>query len=99
MDINIISIGTKMPNWVNEAFDEYQKRLSHAYTVTLTEVPLAKRTKNTDLKTAIAHESTQLQAACPIDCLTVALDISVKLDSRCCGNDERVAGMTKELRE
>jgi len=39
MHIKVISIGTKMPSWVNTAFKEYSKRLSSYCKFDLIEIP------------------------------------------------------------
>lgn len=42
MNIQIIAIGNKMPTWVNEAFDEYRKRLQPEIQLQLKEIPVQK---------------------------------------------------------
>lgn len=39
MRFNIISIGNKMPSWVGNAFQEYQKRFSPPFSIHLIEIP------------------------------------------------------------
>ena len=64
MSIRIVSIGTKVPNWTSSVFHDYQKRLPRDWAVTLTEVPAAKRLKNTDLSLAMEQESHKLWQHC-----------------------------------
>jgi 23S rRNA (pseudouridine1915-N3)-methyltransferase len=42
MNIQIIAVGAKMPAWVNEAFQEYQKRLLPEIQLQLKEIPVQK---------------------------------------------------------
>ena len=46
MKLRIISIGTKMPDWVQAGFEEYHKRILPMLTVELVALPAAKRHKN-----------------------------------------------------
>ena len=46
MKLKLISIGTKMPRWVQEGVDEYSKRIVSDLGFSLLELPMAKRTKN-----------------------------------------------------
>lgn len=46
MKIKLLAVGTKMPDWVNSAFNEYCKRLPKDFSIELVEIPAAKRTKN-----------------------------------------------------
>jgi 23S rRNA (pseudouridine1915-N3)-methyltransferase len=45
MKLKLISIGTKMPRWVQEGVDEYSKRIVGDLGFSLLELPMAKRTK------------------------------------------------------
>lgn len=42
MNIQIIAVGSKMPAWVNEAYQEYQKRLLPEIQLVLKEIPVQK---------------------------------------------------------
>lgn len=57
MHFDFITIGTKMPSWVQNGYEEYAKRLTKFCKFSLIEIPLAKRTKNTNLHQAKAVES------------------------------------------
>ncbi|MFC0820993.1 23S rRNA (pseudouridine(1915)-N(3))-methyltransferase RlmH [Moraxella marmotae] len=46
MKLRILSIGHKMPNWVQAGFEEYFKRIQPMMTVEMVELPPAKRSKN-----------------------------------------------------
>lgn len=45
MKIKIIAVGTKMPNWLISAYQDYAKRLPNHLTLSLIEIPLAIRSK------------------------------------------------------
>ena len=45
MRIHLLAIGTKMPDWVNRGFAEYQKRLPPEMNLELEEIPLPKRAR------------------------------------------------------
>ena len=46
MKIKIIAVGTKMPSWVETAFNTYAQRLPRDCCLELIEIPAAKRTRN-----------------------------------------------------
>lgn len=63
MRIRIIAVGTKMPDWVEQGYAEYAKRMPRDVTVEMIELPLAQRSKNTDIATAMAKEGEAMLAA------------------------------------
>lgn len=63
MRIRIIAVGTKMPDWVEQGYAEYAKRMPRDVTVEMLELPLAQRGKNTDIATAMAKEGELMLAA------------------------------------
>ena len=46
MKIYLIAVGTKMPSWVTEGFNEYQKRFPKDNALELIEIPAEHRGKN-----------------------------------------------------
>ena len=77
MKIKIIALGEKMPAWVSEGYQEYQKRLtSTPFQLELIELPIAKRGKNYNKHTAMAQEAKSIQTK--LD----SRDFLVVLDSR-----------------
>jgi len=75
MHIHLICIGNKMPSWINDGFQEYAKRMPSECQISLIELPAAQRTKNTDLKRAIADEGKRMLKAIPKNATVVALDV------------------------
>ena len=74
MQIYLIAIGQRMDAWVQQAYDEFAKRLPHECRLQLVEVPANKRTKNTDVQRAIKEEGQRLLASIPSNSLVYALD-------------------------
>ena len=81
MRIHIISIGNKMPRWVNEGFSEYAKRMPAECQINLIELPPAQRSKTTDLKRAIQDEGQRMLKAVPKNTVIIALDVVGKTHS------------------
>ncbi len=52
-----------MPDWVEQGYAEYAKRMPRDVTVEMLELPLAQRGKNTDIATAMAKEGELMLAA------------------------------------
>lgn len=64
-----------MPAWVAQGTEEYKKRLPRDFELNIIEIPLAQRSKTTDLKRAMAKEGdASLQAIGKGD-YVVALDV------------------------
>jgi len=74
MQIKLLAIGPKMPDWVEVAFKTYQKRLSCDLTLSVQALPLYKRHKNTPPSLAIEKESQTLLNALKPNSFTIALD-------------------------
>ena len=56
MRISIIAVGTRMPTWVQQGVDEYDRRLPRELGVRWLEIPLARRGKD------VAGEATVLRS-------------------------------------
>lgn len=46
MKLRVISVGQKMPKWIQTGFDDYFKRIQPMLTTEIVELPAAKRAKN-----------------------------------------------------
>lgn len=91
MRIQLLSVGRRMPAWINEGFAEYAKRLPPSCALTLVEIDPAPRGKGLgrgrgkpgqrpQLSTAerdklLADEGERLLKATPSSALAVALDV------------------------
>jgi 23S rRNA (pseudouridine1915-N3)-methyltransferase len=74
MRFTIISIGQKMPEWVNEGVETYQTRFVRPCTLTLHELPLEKRAKNQDVAALKLKEAEQIKKCLPPQDFMIALD-------------------------
>jgi 23S rRNA (pseudouridine1915-N3)-methyltransferase len=68
-----------MPRWVEDAVDDYTKRLGSKLKVVLTEIPAGPRTAGRDTARAISVESERILAALRADDFVIALDERGKL--------------------
>lgn len=75
MKIKILSIGTKMPSWVNEGVSEYVKRLPKDMSFEIVELPLAARTKNADIKRLVNKETESLLSNIQSQDHVIALEV------------------------
>ncbi len=78
MRIRIIAVGTKMPDWVEQGYAEYAKRMPRECLVDLIELPLAQRTKNTDIAKAMEKEGESMLASIGKGEQVIALDVQGK---------------------
>lgn len=79
MKINLISVGTRMPPWVEAGVAEYRKRLPRDFELRVTEVPLAPRGRNADLARALAREGEACLKALDRDTYVIALAVEGKV--------------------
>lgn len=49
MKIRLLAVGTRMPSWVSEGFNDYAKRLTDDVRLELLEIPAGKRNKGADI--------------------------------------------------
>lgn len=94
MRLSIIAVGTKMPAWVSEGYQEYAKRLPGEMAVNLVEIAPGHRGKNADINKAMAREGEQMLAAIPKGDKVLALEVK--------GRDwstEQLAGKLGEWRQ
>lgn len=76
MKIQVISVGTHLPSWVNEEFYRYAQRLPRELQMDLIEIPAQKRGKKIDLNRIMLEESRILWETVPKDTLIIPLDRS-----------------------
>lgn len=74
MKLHLIAVGTKMPSWVNEGFNDYVKRFPSEMKLVLKEIPPVKRNGvNSDSKAKEAEAKLILEAL-PKKAYIIALD-------------------------
>lgn len=79
MKIRLIALGTKMPAWVSQGCDEYLKRLRGQLSLELVELPIAKRSKNTNAQRCMAEEAEAVRKVLRERERLVALDVKGKV--------------------
>lgn len=78
MRIRLISVGSKMPGWVEEGYREYSRRLGADVKLELVEIPLGKRSKGSDINRLQEKEAGQMLAAVGSGDLVVTMEIMGK---------------------
>ncbi len=74
LEITIIAVGKKMPDWVTIGFNEYAKRFPSNISLKLKELNAAQRTKTNSVEKCMEQERDAILNACHKDNLTLALD-------------------------
>jgi 23S rRNA (pseudouridine1915-N3)-methyltransferase len=75
MKCRLIAAGTRLPDWVNTGFREYQKRLRTPLELELLEIPVAKRRAGENPERAVVREGADMLAALGRDDYVVALEV------------------------
>lgn len=75
MKLQLVAVGTKMPDWVQTGFLEYLLRFPKDMPLELTEVQAGKRGKNADIKRILEKEGEMMLAATGKGNRIVTLDI------------------------
>ena len=57
MKLQLVAVGTKMPDWVQTGFSEYLRRFPKDMPFELVEIPAGKRGKNADIKRILDEEA------------------------------------------
>ena len=78
MLINFVCVGTKMPDWINQGYEEYVKRLNKDVKIKLIEVAASKRAKTTSVEKLKSEESIRIQKILPKGAHVVVLDVKGK---------------------
>lgn len=78
MKVKVLSVGTKMPAWVQAGIAEYQKRLLGDLDYSLQEIAMSKRSKNSNIEQCIQKEGESLLAALAQNDHVIALDVTGK---------------------
>lgn len=78
MEIHIIAFGDKLPVWMNDAIDDYAKRIHGLYRLKISDIPIPKRSGSQSLQKAIQIEGEKMLAAIHHDSFVVALDVKGK---------------------
>jgi len=95
MKCRLIAAGTRLPEWVNSGFLEYQKRLRTPLVLELHEITVATRRPGENPQRAIAREGSDMLAAIGKDDYVVALEIAGKAMS----TEQLSAWLAERLRD
>lgn len=74
MKLTIVAVGNKMPAWVDEAFNDYTKRMPPHLRVELKEVKAEKRDGGKTAAQIMEAERVRIEAAVPDGAMLIALD-------------------------
>lgn len=74
MKLHIVAVGTRMPDWVQQAYGDYAKRLPADCALELREVKPEPRTTGKTAGQMMALEARRIEAALPTGCVRIALD-------------------------
>jgi 23S rRNA (pseudouridine1915-N3)-methyltransferase len=75
MKCRLLAAGTRLPEWVDAGFREYQKRLRAPLTLELEEIPIATRRAGENPERAVAREGERMLAAISSKDYVVALEV------------------------
>jgi 23S rRNA (pseudouridine1915-N3)-methyltransferase len=75
MHIHLIAVGTRMPSWISQGYEDYARRLPRECSLRLVEIPPGRRSRTQSPAPAVEEESRRMLAAIPERSLVVALDV------------------------
>jgi 23S rRNA (pseudouridine1915-N3)-methyltransferase len=78
LKIRLVSVGSKMPAWVQQGVDEYAKRIIVDLGFSILEIPMAKRTRSVNIEQCIQKEGEAIIAALGKGDYSVALNVKGK---------------------
>lgn len=70
----IVAVGTRMPQWVAEGFEDYAHRMPSQERIELIEVRPEKRAPNMGVEHVLTREARRIEAVLPPACTRVVLD-------------------------
>ena len=74
MKLIIVSVGSKMPGWIAEGFNEYAKRMPREAQIVLQEIKPERRSTGKTTQQIMEAEAQRILSALPQNCLRIALD-------------------------
>jgi len=78
MNLKIVAVGTRMPAWVEEGYKEFSQRIRPMQNLELIEIPLAKRTKTSDVIRLKAEEGDAIERRLKGNEKLIVLDVKGK---------------------
>ena len=83
MLVNLVAIGSKMPVWVQQGYQDYAKRLTADIQLKLIEVPAIKRGKKPPISQILEQEANLILQAIPAGNISVLFDRTGRAQSTC----------------
>jgi 23S rRNA (pseudouridine1915-N3)-methyltransferase len=77
----LIAAGTRLPEWIDQGFEEYRRRLRTPLVLELHEIAVASRRAGEDPKRAVHREGTDMLALIDREDYVVALEVGAKMMS------------------
>ena len=74
MKLHVVAVGTRMPSWVDAAYNDFARRMPREMSMELTEVKAEPRSGGRPPAALMAAEAVRLRAALPGRCRKVILD-------------------------
>jgi 23S rRNA (pseudouridine1915-N3)-methyltransferase len=74
MKLLVVAVGARMPGWIDEAFEEYAKRMPRGMKTELIEIRPEPRSEGKSAERMTAAEAARLSRALPRGAFVVALD-------------------------
>ena len=74
MKIHLIAVGKKMPEWINNGYTEFSKRMPPELQINLIEITPSTRNKSTPIEKNIKEEGERIQSAIPTNTKLIILD-------------------------
>ena len=81
MKCRLIAAGTRLPEWIDQGFEEYRRRLRTPLVLELHEIAVASRRAGEDPKRAMHREGTDMLALIDREDYVVALEVGAKMMS------------------
>lgn len=93
MQIYLVAVGRRMPQWVDQAYNEYARRMPRHCSLKLIEINAGKRSKSADVARINRDEGERLLEAIPAGSRVIALERTGKEKT----TEKLAAGMEKWL--
>lgn len=74
MKLLVVAVGTRMPRWADEGFEEFARRMPREAALSLTEIRPEPRTGGKPVEALLAAERSRIEQALPARVRLVALD-------------------------
>ena len=72
--MHLVAVGKRMPAWIKQGYQEFNKRLTGEFQLNLIEIPPAKKTKSLSGDVGRKQESDAIRKAIPASAFIIALD-------------------------